>query len=290
MKKNGIILALAVLWMGCEESTPVILFNTLELQDTAFVLSQSEIPEAEYRGILVEDVTGVRCVACPNAAEVASQIKKNATTNPVVVFGLYPTGLRALTEPFKDFEDLRTEVSQSIGDNIYQFTSLPAGGVNRKIFDGETKRNIPFSTWASRANSFNGEKSVANLNVKIDQVDSDTFIVNTDIVFTKMPDAEPFVSVFLLENNIIHPQDFIPNTIPDYSHQHVVRKAYTPYNGIPLIKDQNTTMRVGLKVLRGWKIVIPDGVDINEASIAVFLNYNDNENREVFQCTEESLK
>lgn len=43
-------------------------------------------------------------------------------------------------------------------------------------------------------------------------------------------------------------------------------------------------------MLRGWKIVIPDGVDINEASIAVFLNYNDNENREVFQCTEESLK
>ncbi len=293
MKKIIAILIVASAWAGCKESIPPIVFGeseTLTLKDTCYVLETLAIPEAQYRGILIEDITGVKCVACPNAAAEASEIKEKATTNPVVILGLYPTGFRALTFPFPDYVDPRTEEAQNIAANIYQFASLPAGGVNRKVFDGETKRDISFNTWANRANTFSGERSIVNLGVTIDQVNDSTFNINGDFIFTEPTDAEPFVSIFLLEDNIKHPQYYSGGTDKEYKHKHVLRKAYTPYNGSPLLTCDIQEATRGLRVEKGWQIVVPKDVVVDESSVAVFLNYNDGENKEVIQCTEVKLK
>jgi len=293
MKKIFLALIVAGVWSACEESIPPINFcgeQTVTLKDTAYTLTESNIPEADFRGILIEDITGVKCVACPNAAAAATAIQNDATTNPVVILGLYPTGFRALTFPFPDYIDPRTEVAQNIGANIYNFASLPAGGVNRKVFDGETKRDIDFGTWANRANTFSGEKATVNLNVVVDQVDDTTFNINGDFVFMETLVADPFVTIMLLENNIKHPQYYEGGTDYEYKHKHVVRAAYTPYNGTPLLTGDIDQTSRGLRVEKGWQIVVPEGVVLDEASIAVFLNYNDNENKEVIQCTEVKLK
>lgn len=293
MKKIIVVLLVAAVWSGCKESIPPIVFGESEtptLKDTCYMLETASIPEADFRGILIEDLTGVKCVACPNAAAAATAIKDNATTNPVVILGLYPTGFKALTFPFPDYIDPRTETAQNIGANIYQFASLPAGGVNRKVFSGETKRDISFNTWANRSSSFDGEKSTVNLGVTVDQVDDSTFNVNGDFIFTENAEAEPFVSIFLLEDNIKHPQYEEEGINKEYKHKHVVRKAYTPYNGTPLLTCDIKEATKGLRVEKGWQIVVPQGVVVDESSIAVFLNYNDNENKEVIQCTEVKLK
>ena len=293
MKKLIAILAVVAVWSACKESVPPIVFGddeTVTLRDTAYILASADIPEAQFRGVLIEDITGVKCVACPNAAAAASEIKANATTNKVVILSLYPTGFRALTSPFSNYIDLRTDVAQNIGANIYQFASLPAGGVNRKVFDGESKRDVSFNTWANRSNSFAGEKSEVNIDVTVDQVNDSTFNVNGDFVFTAATDSDPFVTLMLLEDNIKHPQYYSGGTDEEYKHKHVVRKAYTPYNGTPLLSGEISETSRGLRVEKGWQISVPNGVVVDEASIAVFINYNDDENREVAQCTEVKLK
>ncbi|MDG2455696.1 MAG: Omp28-related outer membrane protein [Bacteroidia bacterium] len=293
MKKLIALIVVVAAWSACKESVPPIIFgedSTLILPDTAYVLASGDIPEAQFRGVLIEDITGVKCVNCPSAAAAASEISANATTNKVVILGLYPTGFRALTFPFPDYIDPRTEVAQNIGANIYQFASLPAGGVNRKIFDGETKRDISFNTWENRSNSFEGEKSDVNIEVVIDQVNDSTFNVNSNFIFTAATDSDPFVTLMLLEDNIKHPQYYSGGTDKEYKHKHVVRKAYTPYNGTPLLPGEISETSRGLRIEKGWQIIIPSDVDVDEASIAVFINYNDEENREVAQCTEVRLK
>ena len=293
MKKLIAILAVVAVWSACKESVPPIVFGddeTVTLRDTAYIVASADIPEAQFRGVLIEDITGVKCIACPNAAAAAAEIKDNATTNEVVILGLYPTGFRALTFPFPDYIDPRTEVAQNIGANIYQFASLPAGGINRKIFDGETQRDISFNTWVNRSNSFAGEKSDVNIDVTVDQVNDSTFNVNGDFVFTTATDSDPFVTLILLEDNIKHPQYYSGGTDKEYNHKHVVRKAYTPYNGTPLLNGEISETSRGLRVEKGWQIIVPNGVVVDEASIAVFINYNDDENREVAQCTEVKLK
>ncbi len=293
MKNLLAIIAVVVVWSACKESVPPIFFGEDEIEilgDTAYMLASADIPEAQFRGVLVEDITGVKCVNCPNAAAVAAEINANAATNEVVILGLYPTGFRALTFPFPGYTDPRTEVAQNIGANIYQFASLPAGGVNRKIFDGETKRDISFNTWVNRSNSFEGERSDVNIDCTVDQVNDSTFNVNGDFIFTAATDSDPFVTLILLEDNIKHPQYYSGGTDKEYKHKHVVRKAYTPYNGSPLLTGEITETSRGLRVEKGWQITVPNGVVVDEASIAVFINYNDNENREVAQCTEVKLK
>jgi hypothetical protein len=293
MKKIALAVIALVLVQSCKESCPPIFFGeseTLVLKDTAYVLASTDVPESQFRAVLIEDITGVKCMACPNAAAAAAAIKADASTNPVVILGLYPTGFRTLTFPFPDYIDPRTEVAQSIGANIYNFASLPAGGVNRKVFDGESKRDIPFSTWANRTNTFDGEKAVVNIDISIAQEDDSTFNVNGDFVFMETLLADPFVTIMLLEDNIKHPQYYTGGTDKEYKHKHVVRKAYTPYNGTPLLTGDITESSTGLKVEKGWQIVVPNDVVKEEASIVVFLNYNDNENKEVLQCKEVKLK
>lgn len=281
---------------ACKEALPPINFSgaeSLVLIDTCFTIGETGIPEPAYKGILIEDITGVRCVACPNAAEVASEIKEAATTNPVVILGLYPEFPKSLTTPFAGYENLRTEAAQLIGSNIYDFGNiLPAGGVNRKLFTGETTINIGYDLWQSKANSIVGEKSIVNLNINKDQVNDTTVRVQANFIFTSAPQANPFYSVFLLEDEIEHPQYYSGGTNEDYIHKHVVRKALTPYNGSPLLsgKANCTEIARGTVVEKGWEVEIPSNVNPQKASIVILVNYNDGDNKEVIQCQELKLK
>jgi hypothetical protein len=126
--------------------------------------------------------------------------------------------------------------------------------------------------------------------VFIDHVNDSTFNVNSNFIFTAATDSDPFVTLMLLEDNIKHPQYYSGGTDKEYKHKHVVRKAYTPYNGTPLLPGEISETSRGLRIEKGWQIIIPSDVDVDEASIAVFINYNDEENREVAQCTEVRLK
>lgn len=293
MKKIFLIILVGTVWTACKESIPPIVFGesqTLTLKDTAYVLPSTDIPDAQFRGVLIEDLTGVRCVVCPKAAAAAAEIKENATTNEVVILGLYPTGFNALTYPIDEYPDLRTDVAQNIGANIYQFSSLPAGGINRMVFDGETKRDIAFNTWSNRVSTFAGEKTIVNVDLDLDQVNDSTLNLNGNFVFMEATESTPFITIMLLEDNIKHPQYYSGGTDKEYKHKHVVRKAYTPYNGTPLLSGDIEETSKGLKVEKGWQLIIPSNVILDNASIAVILNYNDNENREVINCKEVKLK
>ncbi len=296
MSKPTLYLILFVGFFACKEAEPPINFNqeeTLTLVDTCYRLANTEIPLPQKRGILLEDLTGVRCVACPNAANVAKETKEAITNNPVVVLGLYTNFPKSLTTPFGGYKDPRSETAQLIGTNIYNFGNiLPAGGVNRKLFSGETSININYETWQGKANNFSDKNSIVNLELFSEQKDDTTFSVQANFVFTLEPTTEPFYSMFLLENDINHPQYYSGGTDSAYTHQHVLRKAYTPYNGEPLLSSNTNCEFVyaGTVIKKGWELMIPQNVNLQKASIVVLVNYNDGNNKEVIQCRELKLK
>lgn len=296
MKNTALYLVLLFVFFACQEAEPPINFNkqeSLVLKDTCYQLDAVDMPAPEHRGVLIEDLTGVRCVACPNAAKAAKETKEVATSNPVVVLGLYTRFPKSLTTPFGSYEDLRSDEAQLIGTNIYSFGNiLPAGGVNRKLFNGETSININYETWLGKANSFFDEKAIVNVGVVAEQKDDTTFKVQAEFVFTSKPNAEPFYSLFLLENDINHPQYYSGGTDSTYIHQHVLRKAYTPYNGEPMLSgDSNCEfVDIGTAIEKGWEINVPKNVNAQNASIVILVNYNDGDNKEVIQCRELKLK
>ncbi|PCJ65941.1 MAG: hypothetical protein COA58_07625 [Bacteroidetes bacterium] len=294
MNKSLVVLFVVLSVVACTESNPPIDCGDSDLvvlKDTCYMQSESNIPDADYRGVLIEDLTGVRCVACPNAADAAASIKENATTNKVVVLGLYPNDPKSFTTPQKDFPDLRTDAAQLIGTNIFDFSNLlPAGGVNRKVFSGETSVNSGYATWANKANSFEGERSIVNIDLSKEFVDDSTLNIEGVFSFTNSSDYNPFVSIFILENGIKHPQYYSGGTDYDYIHKHVVRKAITPYNGSPLLNGDCTLAERGTVVEKGWQIIIPSNIILENASVVVLINYNAGNSKEVIQCVELKLK
>jgi hypothetical protein len=296
MNKSTLCLILLIGFFACKEAEPPINFNqeeTLTLIDTCYRLANTEIPAPKKRGILIEDLTGVRCVACPNAAKAAKETKEAITNNPVVVLGLYTSFPKSLTTPFGGYKDPRSETAQLIGTNIFNFGNiLPAGGVNRKLFSGETSININYETWQGKANSFSDENAIVNLGLVSEQKNDTTFNVQANFVFISEPTAAPFYSLFLLENDINHPQYYSGGTDSSYIHQHVLRKAYTPYNGEPLLSSNSNceSVEAGTVIEKGWELNIPQNVNPEKASIVVLVNYNDGNNKEVIQCRELKLK
>ena len=98
------------------------------------------------------------------------------------------------------------------------------------------------------------------------------------------------MTIFLIEYNIKYPQYFVDSTSYSYKHKHVLREAYTPYNGLPLLTNGFTSAERGVAIDQEWNLVIPKYVVQENASIVIMINYNDGANQEVIQCREIKLK
>lgn len=289
-------IALAVLIAGvvsCKESLPPIDFSepVKVLIDSAYTVENAESIKVTNRGVLIEDLTGVRCVNCPDAAAAAAGIKSNDENNTVVILGLYTTAPTQFVTPFPGYQDLTTDAAQNIGSNIYAFSNiLPAGGVNRTPLTEGDPLNVSYSQWQSLANRFAEDSAIVNIETSHMFVNDSTVEFIGNFEFREDASAEPFVAIFLLENDIVHPQYYSGGTNYDYIHKHVVRKAYTAYNGIPLFGAETGLAIKGGGLKKGWELNIPGYVDAEKASLVVVVSYNDGENKEVIQCTEVKLK
>ncbi len=294
MNKISIFIIIPILLSACKESLPPVDFGkpgTILLSHTAANISTSDLPDPEYRGILIEDLTGVRCVACPGAAKAAKSVKDAQANNEVVILGLYTEGPLSLATPHTGSEDMRTSSAQLIGTNIFDFSNqLPGGGVNRRIFDGEPDLNIPFATWANQAKKFENEESIVNISIEKGQKDDSTMIFNCTVIFTEEPSNPPFLTLLLLEDGIVAPQTYEGGVDSSYVHSHVVRDNITPYNGMPLKVTNGGDITKGSQVQVEWQVQIPSFINVSNASLAAFVNYNSAENKEVIQCTEIKLK
>ena len=75
MKKFRILISAFVLLtiVACEEVPPLINYEeSKSLKDTTYLINT--VPAAELKNVLLEDVSGVKCVNCPDAAVIAKSI------------------------------------------------------------------------------------------------------------------------------------------------------------------------------------------------------------------------
>ena len=276
---------IGVLAFGCEEIPPPIDYGNgaLVLRDTNYVLPSLQDP-IQDKGILIEDLTGVRCPNCPDAAIRAKELKAN---NPdrVVVVGLYTEQPNNLTFPHSGDEDLRREQSTNLYTNIYGSPPLPGGGVNRKVYSGQNQINQVHALWGSSVNNEKPLKSVVNLEVEAQQKDDSTYVVQSKFTFNEDLNTQSFVSVMLLENELHASQSTDTGDNHEYVHEHVLRTMFTPYNGSPLFDSPEK----GRVIEKGWEFVIPKGINLDKASIVVLVNRNDADNKEILQCLEVKL-
>lgn len=270
--------------IACEEVKPPVDFTETEpfIVSTYVINNLSEPPQDKM--ILIEDLTGVRCPNCPDAAKKAKQLKSQ---NPdrIVTVGLYTSQPKNLTTPHSGDLDLRTEAATNLYTNIYNSPPLPGGGVNRKIFSGQSSINQSYLLWGSSVQAELALKSKVNLSTSLTKENDSTLALSADITFMEAIEGQIFISVMILENDLEAVQSSDTGDVHDYVHEHVLRKMFTPYNGAPLILDAEKG-----RYLRGeWSLDIPSHINLNNASVVVLINLNAADNKEVLQCEEVSL-
>jgi len=290
------IIIILIFIFGCKEVPPFIDYSIkgIGLRDTTYM--NVTVPPANNTVIFMEDLTGVRCNNCPKAA---LKIKEISVANPenVVAVAAYPWALKTLMDPYPGSEVLNTNEADDIFKNIYLSPSgIPGGGVNRKVFNG-TSINTSISQWSGNADIIKVQESpvvIARELLKYDSI-SKKARIRVKVVFTKNYTEALNISVFLIESKILSKQ-LLPDlagTIDDkYEHNHVLRKAVTSYNGIPLKIDAATTGNYlsGRTFEKDFEVILNERWKWNNCGFVILVNRFDDNSKEVLQASELNLK
>jgi hypothetical protein len=238
-----LLLFCTLLMLGsCEEEPPYInMTPDKTIGDTTYV--KLPAPTPQQRNVLIEEVTGVRCPNCPKAQLEAKTISDN-NAGRIHILTIHPLNKQnALTRPFDKAigdahtskYDFRTEAGAQLYDMVGLTAGLPTGNVNRKLFSGETARNIDYQKWSAYVATELAEPTPVNINLKAKNV-GDSIEVEVTVTYTSAVSDTNYVSIAILESDMEDVQeskDANGNVIyvENYMHNHVLRTMVTGYYG-----------------------------------------------------------
>lgn len=264
MKLHLFSFAILLLY-SCNEVPPAIDFSSpsILLKDTSYISSQ--IPVAQHKIVLIEDITGVRCINCPDAAKKAKDIVAQKTPDSVVVIALYPiTLLDNFTRPYPGVPQLASELSKQIVETLGVPQGLPSGYVDRNIFTGKSDRNISYSEWINNVNERLREKTPVNISlsntitnrkIRVEmKLEYNSSVLNTN------PNK---YAIYLIEDNIVSTQYDKSGNNPNYVHNHVLRYAF----GLPLGNTLSGPYIAGKTYIKQFEYDIPSEYVIAECHL-----------------------
>lgn len=245
MKKILSIFLVVSIFAGCREEPPFINYETgSKLLDSSYVESPVSVPEAKR--VLLEDVSGVRCVNCPDAAIIANSIM-NAFPGRAFTVVLHPNvaSLSSFVDPinkegYLSKYDFRTDDAKAILENLIGTPgSLPRGAVDRRLFhSGAINRLLGREEWYARAEEQIGTSTPVNLEMKNEFNESTgEGVVTVTIRYTQNVDEDHFLTISLIEDSLIDVQEYWDEAArqvkfnPNYVHMHVLRDVITSPTG-----------------------------------------------------------
>ncbi len=241
MKHSRIFIALfvlAALLGACKEENPGVIFVVPEkpLLDTTY--STSSIPAAQDHDVLLFDMTGVRCVNCPDAATIARRIADTLNPGRVVVVAIYPeaAGLGPNVWPWPGYDTMSNVYSEGINQFLGGVTQLPMGCVDQISVSGS--RFLQRATWVSNVNNRLAISTPVNidLNTKWDLLNNRSRL-EAKVTYTSAVSSKHLIFIGVTESHVIGKQSSNKGEILNYEHNHALRKLYTASTGDTLKAD-----------------------------------------------------
>ncbi len=242
-----------------------------------------------FRRVLIEDMTGFLCIACPQAAEVARDLQ-NFYCKDVIVASLHVTSTFAepiATPPDPFSTDFRTAAGNAF-EAQFAPGNLPIGMVNRKLFGGV--RLLQRGNWAASTAQIIG--TPAEFEVVIDTVlfntSSQTYEVTVQIPVLQTVIGDHKLAIYLTEDSVIDWQKdsrFTPPDIYPYAHRHVLRTTVGDPFGEQVIIGGAAA---GQTITRNYSLALPANViSAQHCSLVAYIYRSDD--YEVMQVSERHL-
>lgn len=223
-------------------------------------------PAEVGRAVLIEDLTGQRCINCPDGNDIITGIIKTYGEDNVIAVGIHsgPLGFKGNAK--------RVGLMTDTGDEYYKKwakgTNLgqPSAIFNRKIGPSDN-----FYNWAAEVGLIISEK--ANLYVNIDNAyDAKTRTLTTKVEAFGVNDTVTVsgkLQVWIVEDGIKAMQ-LMPDgsANQEYIHNHVFRAAVNGTWG------EEVTVKEGETTSKDYSYVLPETWNAENISVVAFV-YND---------------
>jgi hypothetical protein len=291
MKKNIIFFTILIcLFLGCDkmekpyihfDDTKVDPLSVAKFDSIAGTLNPSEV----YRKFLFEEFTGTRCTNCPEWHQVLKDLKATFGDTMITV------GIHAgsLAEPDSKYPyDFRVpEGLQLFTDFVGSY--LPFGVLNRSRYNGNSVIISPTSgAWKNAIQQRDKSAPCAAIQI-VNQYDNQrqTLISNAKVTMLQDYSSSLFVVFYIIENQIIKPQNNNNIRIPDYEHNHVLRGSMNGVYGKPL--NGTGTLAKDSACLMAYKTSFY-GKDWVKENCQIVVFVRDNTTGEILQVEEKSIQ
>lgn len=254
----GFILILTA-FAACKEEPPFINYEeSKQLKDTTYI--KLPAPTAQLKNVLLEDISGVKCVNCPDAAVIAKSIiaafpGRAFTTVMHPDLEALANFVSPITKPGHESKyDFRTKDASDILQLVGVPGALPQGYVNRKKFAGQSSRILGRADWYGKCQEELQGTTPVNIELKDSFIEATSQgVLNIKLTFTEAVNRKQMLSILLIEDSLIDVQEYQSKTPPDfpvlfednYVHMHVLRDVITSATGDPLTTDDAITLTAG---------------------------------------------
>jgi hypothetical protein len=216
-----------IMSQGCEETPPFIDFTNEVVTDTGYVDSSSVM--AQHKIVLIEDVTGVRCVNCPTAAKKIKDIIAAKSEDSVIAMALYPwpTNTNSLfnnTAPYENFPQMANDIGSQLVESIGIPQGLPSGYVDRFDF-GASEKPKALSAWSTLVDQRLRDKTPVNITIG-KTLTGRRMTIDANLLYTANVRGSHKVAVYLTEDHVISKQKTPSGDLDNYEHNHAVRYSF----------------------------------------------------------------
>ena len=288
----GLITTVFILgFNSCEEIPPDINMSEGAINETTYV--ETVIPSAQDKIVLLEDLSGVQCVNCPNGHEKGEEISLN-NPNKVIIMVLHSNSSPFTTPHDTSKYDFRTTEATTIETMVGSPQGYPAGYVDRVLFSGETDRILSTTQWES----FVTERLIETtpVNIVLDKSFDETTKKVKAIVelhYTASVTDTHFVSVVLIENKIIDYQLTPIGSDYNYEHNHVLRAMFTSATGDQISTTQTgvcETFDKGCVFIKTYEIDLPTDANADNCEIVGIVHLKSGTKLDVVHVAKISVK
>lgn len=265
------------LWTSCEEEPPVIRYFEKPLLDTTYI---GTAPTAQNKSVWLADITGVKCVNCPEAAEIAHQIY-NDYPGRIEVIALFPTfeSLRNLISPWSGYDTMTNPLADEILGA--QPDALPRGLVDNVVYSGN--RFIDRFSWPVVVQEQLKKQTPINLEVKATWLpDENRGRIEYKAIANQVHNKPVLVIAAILEDKIYGKQSdrrVSSGYISDYEFNHVLRDVVGSTSGDTLSQQFSTP---GFTVEKHY--YVNKQSKWKESNLSCLVWILDAETREVMHC------
>jgi len=239
-------------------------------------------PGDNIRKVLLEDYTGQKCPNCPDAAEVAHNLK-TIYGDQLVILTVH-AGFYAIPDATGDFTaDFRTTVGTEL-NTFFEFPAYPMGMVNRTEFSGS--RILLKDSWEAATEIQASMEPEAAITIGNNYTAATrTLQCTLETEYLETMEGTYNICAYITESGIISPQQTEQNVNLTYVHNHVLRASMNGTWGE--LAGEDGQFIVGTTVTNSYSYTLPEAWNAANCTVVAFL-YNTITN-EVVQAEEKGL-